>query len=654
MDSRRQSTSSFEPEVEATQSQSGQELVQVDASHPMKLMGVEMGPIHPRFLSRKKWPLDNAEHIIQYHKFVQLMIHRIRAGESNDEETKLFTELIDYPDNYQYMVPASGMLPELFDPGPIATNIQMGKLLGHVKYILDVKEKKRIENRAEQPKLPQTADAITADARKKVAKLLFGPKGESNATPAMERLLTSWVDMGYPGKALEKVMEQDSKRGRGTNRDVLGLPTGLRSRRSRSRSRYPDRSRRAQKELSPAAQQSKQDVLRRNQPLPSDHYSSTENTVCASKDSLPFRKKTPDVPQQDPLIEPAGFTRKNAQGTYAPGDSDSPPASDDPPEDLLFEVDELDDDSPYDSKATTTGKVKSFWEFEGAYEPDYRGNAGPLPRDPCANPRFIWCRPVRRPTTRVTDDGTVVAEGFAKPKPAMIDAFLKVCSTSGERVLKSPAEIAYKKEMDKSQANFSRRCEARDAHHDEQVAKNRQEIEEARRKKCLADSSEDANPSEGSWQKEASTASVDTNSEYGCAISDTTSESEQELEIGKKIKSPMSDRAPTGLLSNPSTNGPPTLTGPASPKAIVDKKLNPTRGLNLQQVNQILKLDDGLVKRIIVDGGGFESLVSPNSVWLEYLKSTAEYAKERAGAEGYGGMGRRGSVDGYDAGPSAP
>ena len=117
MDSRRQSTLSSEPEVEATSSQSGQEPVQLDASHPMRPVGVEMGPIHPRFLSRKKWPLDNAERIIQYHKFVQLMTHRIRADESNDEETKLFTELIDYPDNYQYMVPASGMLPELFEPG---------------------------------------------------------------------------------------------------------------------------------------------------------------------------------------------------------------------------------------------------------------------------------------------------------------------------------------------------------------------------------------------------------------------------------------------------------------------------------------------------------------------------------------------------------
>lgn len=80
----------------------------------------------------------------------------------------------------------------------------MTMLVDHVKSILDVKEKERMqrmgENPPQQPKPSQNADAITADAREKVAKLLFGPKGESNATPAMKRLLTSWVSMGYPGK----------------------------------------------------------------------------------------------------------------------------------------------------------------------------------------------------------------------------------------------------------------------------------------------------------------------------------------------------------------------------------------------------------------------------------------------------------------------
>lgn len=80
----------------------------------------------------------------------------------------------------------------------------MTMLVGHIKNILDVEEKERIrrmgEDPPQHPTAPQTAEAIAADKREKVAKLLFGPKGESNATPAMKRLLTSWVSMGYPGE----------------------------------------------------------------------------------------------------------------------------------------------------------------------------------------------------------------------------------------------------------------------------------------------------------------------------------------------------------------------------------------------------------------------------------------------------------------------
>lgn len=77
-------------------------------------------------------------------------------------------------------------------------------LVGHVKQILHAKEEERVRRAAlnlqDQPKPMQTADDATADAREKLARLLFGPKGESNATPAMKRLLTSWLSMGYPGK----------------------------------------------------------------------------------------------------------------------------------------------------------------------------------------------------------------------------------------------------------------------------------------------------------------------------------------------------------------------------------------------------------------------------------------------------------------------
>ena len=83
-------------------------------------------------------------------------------------------------------------------------NEQMTMLVGHVKKVLHAKEEERVRRAALNPRdhlePMQTADDATADARDKLARLLFGAKGESNATPAMKRLLTSWLSMGYPGK----------------------------------------------------------------------------------------------------------------------------------------------------------------------------------------------------------------------------------------------------------------------------------------------------------------------------------------------------------------------------------------------------------------------------------------------------------------------
>lgn len=45
------------------------------------------------------------------------MIDRIRAGESNTEELDGFLGLFDTGENWQYMVPVLGMLPELVEPG---------------------------------------------------------------------------------------------------------------------------------------------------------------------------------------------------------------------------------------------------------------------------------------------------------------------------------------------------------------------------------------------------------------------------------------------------------------------------------------------------------------------------------------------------------
>ncbi|CAO1603655.1 hypothetical protein XANCAGTX0491_007234 [Xanthoria calcicola] len=611
----RQSSLSSERDVGAKPSQSGQGTDQLNASPSTDPDGVGLGPIDPRFLARKTWPLDTPERISQYHKFVRLMINRIRAGESNDADSKLFTDLIDHPDDRQYILSTSGMLPELDEPGPLATNPQMTMLVGHIKNILDVEEKERIrrmgEDPPQHPTAPQTAEAIAADKREKVAKLLFGPKGESNATPAMKRLLTSWVSMGYPGEALEIIMDQDSKRGRGQVRDKIGLPHGLRERRSRSR--YPNRA--AQKDIAPVLRATSRNALHRCQPLRSGHPSSAEDAEVAKKVSRRLTKPAPSTLQQSQpsppdttsSIEPVGFTKKNAHGTYVPGDSDSPPTSDDPPDDLLWEVTESDHDSVDEPEATTTGAPRvSFWDFVSTHSPDYREDIGPLPRKLHCNAHVESTRPASV-STRVTHDGTVVTEGFARPKPEISDAILK--------------------EIDSTQVKYQRMV---DVYQEAMVAKRRQETEEARKKK---------HATEEARHKKELAASV--NGENGCAIEDTTSESEREIEIRKKTKTPRSHRTSTLLQSNSST-GPPTLTLSSSLKAT---RTGISKGVNLEQVNRILQDSGGITQESSIDGVRASSHVSSKAPWLDYLKSTAEYAKERANADGIFGPG--GIVNGY-------
>ena len=79
------------------------------------LPGIGLGPIDPKFFTREAWPLHTAEQLTQYRKFVQLMINRIRAGESNDAETERFLNMADMAEHWVYLVPSFGMLPELND-----------------------------------------------------------------------------------------------------------------------------------------------------------------------------------------------------------------------------------------------------------------------------------------------------------------------------------------------------------------------------------------------------------------------------------------------------------------------------------------------------------------------------------------------------------
>ncbi|KAL8776357.1 MAG: hypothetical protein Q9213_008299 [Squamulea squamosa] len=599
-----------ELEVNAEASRSEQNTTGFDVSHSTGPLGIGLGPIRSRFLGRERWPLDTPERIFQYRKFVQVMIDRIRGGESNDVETRQFTHLIDFPDGWQYIFPTFKMLSELAEPGPLAMNEQMAVLVAHVKNFIDAKEKERIElveyKPRGQPKPLKSAEAIKADVRDKVAKLLFGTKDESIATPAMKRLLTSWVDLGYPDKALEQITNTDSKRGRMINRDSLGLPYGLRE--QRSSSRYSGRQ--TQKKTPPDP----------GQPTRNGRHSSMMEPAGFTPNKHPpdSERPTPKISpgqhaqyvlsQQISSNHPTELTKKNSLGTYTPADSDSPPTSDDPPEDPHWESAESGSDTHNEYKP----QKASFWDFVNTYkpDPDYREDVGPIPREIHANTYYVrkQATPILNEVTRC---GTVVMKGFARQNPAISKAILKG--------------------IYKSAVAFSAVVAAQEQ---ERMARWRHKIEEARYQKRPA---------------------ANVNDENSCAIEDTTSESEREVEIGKKTKTPKSDRTPTSILSNSSTAAP-TLTGPGSPRAT---EAGLDNGVNLEQVNQLLEDSDGAGRENTNDGVRVPSDESPHTAYRNELKR--EYAKLQAKTEGASAPEKsasnepalEGSVEGYDAGPSA-
>lgn len=89
----------------------------IDTSSEQVLIGIGLGPIDPKYLTREAWSLQGAEALTQYRKFIQLMINRIRGGESNKNETERFTYIFERPAHWTWMIPALGMLPELEEHG---------------------------------------------------------------------------------------------------------------------------------------------------------------------------------------------------------------------------------------------------------------------------------------------------------------------------------------------------------------------------------------------------------------------------------------------------------------------------------------------------------------------------------------------------------
>lgn len=82
----------------------------------------------------------------------------------------------------------------------------MVTLLQHVEKVIDLSRQRRDEkaqrqpeeSKPKEPKPLESAKEVTEEIRARLAKLLFGPDGEANASASMKRLLDSWVVMGYP------------------------------------------------------------------------------------------------------------------------------------------------------------------------------------------------------------------------------------------------------------------------------------------------------------------------------------------------------------------------------------------------------------------------------------------------------------------------
>ncbi|KAI4244127.1 MAG: hypothetical protein L6R40_003111 [Gallowayella cf. fulva] len=414
MDSRL-SILSPEPELGARTARLEEVTDHSDALDAQTSSGIGLGPIHRRFLERETWPLDPPESILQYRKFVKLMIDRIRAGESNTEELDGFLGLFDTGENWQYMVPVLGMLPELVEPGPQATNIHMTILLGHVGRFIDAKQKERADRIANSypapPKVPQDAEALKAEVRERVAKALFGPRGEKQATPAMTRLLTSTVEMFFSGEGAQQIIDENDKHGKDIDRDSLGLPTGLREFRSRSPKSTPEAPRKV--------------------------------TPCLLPKPAPGSPAPPvlQVPTESSSSDDGVDRQKSiSHGLFKPADSASPPSSDDPPSTLTPNSSDEEKGVPNGLKSIPAAAAAAavplppsnpatvprpgFWDFVSTHSPEYADGVGPIYCKNWGIGRVKWC-PSLSVSRKVTEEGTIVVEGFEKPPPETRYAILK-------------------------------------------------------------------------------------------------------------------------------------------------------------------------------------------------------------------------------------
>ncbi|KAL8824316.1 MAG: hypothetical protein Q9191_005139 [Dirinaria sp. TL-2023a] len=138
----------------------------------------------------------------QYTKFVNAMLGRIRANESNAHEVRLFFELLRVEDGEPgYWRPVNGFLPALEDGIPAATNDRNEPYLLLVTLLrLEMRDRKR-GSRARSDGSGVVAARTGLDQREQVgvAAQIFGKESTgSSRTVDQNRFLKSWFEMGYP------------------------------------------------------------------------------------------------------------------------------------------------------------------------------------------------------------------------------------------------------------------------------------------------------------------------------------------------------------------------------------------------------------------------------------------------------------------------
>ncbi|KAI4128034.1 MAG: hypothetical protein LQ338_002925 [Usnochroma carphineum] len=377
------------------------------ASSEPGLIGTGLGPLDETFLTREAWPLRGAEALVQYHKFVQLMINRIRAGESDNEETERFINMFGTPGHWTWMVPALGMLPELEDDGPFSLNDQMNKLLQHVRKIISSKYEQRLQRtqkeQSGQAKPSVSAEAVSVEVRASLAKLLFGPDGESNASSAMKRLLTSWVDLGYPREVIQQAIDNQKESGKSVSRDNLGLPANL-----------------TEEHLFHLHMQEAQ-----KKPAPRFIGSSRRSPASAKKVTPGQHVPDEDVSTDEEWEHMAKTLRKQFPPTAA---NSSPEFTDSPPESLITEFEErtnVDSGAIADAKPKPLKEKPSFWHFQRTHAHDYDKYIAPLTEADQPIPRKRPSRPITLVSTKRTKAGVLVMNGFEKQPSTASHATLK-------------------------------------------------------------------------------------------------------------------------------------------------------------------------------------------------------------------------------------